>query len=253
MATEITHDDLTVSMQDDSLDSISWDEQVTLENEKRLLKEKNGQNSNSVASSSKTRLEKQNNKENKTTTSHIEQNNTSFAKTNATSINKNKEVSSKSWSSLFAKVKRGQSTFSSFSPRNNIRSKNDNALILDIHNLNGSLNEIMISLYETAGRDIIAAKPHVNRGSRTHLELIFTNEEKLKYYATKGVEIYNRTYYGHIPVDSRRSFLPVKIRNVPLGDKEFISERIKNVFENFGKIASIKPLLIEATSYLTDQ
>src|SRR5438552_16842670 len=95
--------------------------------------------------------------------------------------NNNNETSYRPWSSLFAKVKRGQSTFSSFSLRNNIKSKNDNAFILDIQNLNSSLNEIIVSLYETAACDIIAAKPHINKGIHTHLELIFATKEKLKY------------------------------------------------------------------------
>jgi hypothetical protein len=111
----------------------------------------------------------------------------------------------------------------------------------------------MISLYENVGKDIIAAKPHISKGSRTHLEIIFKSEDKLKEYATKGVEIFNRTYYGFIPTDNRRSFLPVKIRNVPLNDKNLISEAIKDAFDGVGKIASIKPLLIEGTPYLTDQ
>ena len=38
-----------------------------------------------------------------------------------------------------------------------------------------------------------------------------------------------------------------------LGNKEYISNLVKEVFEDFGKISSIKPLLIEGTPYMTDQ
>ena len=93
----------------------------------------------------------------------------------------------------------------------------------------------------------------INKSIYSYLELIFTSKEKLKYYATKGVEIFDRTYYGYIPIDTRRSFLSVKIRNVPLGNKEIISDEIKETFEDIGQIVSIKPLLIEGTPYLTDQ
>src|SRR5437868_6872086 len=65
-----------------------------------------------------------------------------------TLVNNNNNILNRLWSSLFAKVKRRQSTFSLFLPRNNIKSKNNNTLILDIYNLDRSLNEIIVSLYE---------------------------------------------------------------------------------------------------------
>ena len=111
----------------------------------------------------------------------------------------------------------------------------------------------MASLFENIKLDIIAAKQHLTKGVRTHLEIIFTNEEKLRFYTTKGINILNKTYYGYILIDMRKSFLPVKIRNMPLGNKEALSDSIKDAFEDIGKITSIKPLLIEGTPYLTDQ
>jgi hypothetical protein len=237
-----------------SSDSLTWDEQVSQEIKEKSPKEKIEKNNKTVTSDLETRKNLQNNEENTTTIiTRTEERESNLVEARIDNVNKNNETLKRPWSSLFAKVKRGQSTFSSFSPRNNIKSKNENALILDIQNLNCSLNDIMVSLYETAGRDIVAAKPHINRGARTHLELIFTSKDKLKLYATRGVEIFNRSYYGYIPTDTRRSFLSVKIRNVPLGNKEHISEEIKEAFNDIGKIASIKPLLIEGTPYLTDQ
>jgi hypothetical protein len=234
--------------------SLSWDEQVSQEIEAGHSEENTTQHVENDTSNSETRKDIQNIENNtETTTEHVFSQETHATSSSMPSVNKNKEVSSRPWTSLFAKVKRGQSTFSSFSPRNNIKSKNDNALILDIQSLTGSLNEIMVSLHETAGHDIVAAKPHIKKGTRTHLELVFASQEKLKQYATKGVEIFNKTYFGYIPTDSRKSFLTVKIRNVPLGNKETISDEIKKAFGNIGKVVSIKPLLIEGTPYLTDQ
>ncbi|CAG8856757.1 11226_t:CDS:2, partial [Gigaspora margarita] len=43
--------------------------------------------------------------------------------------------SHKNWAALFSKLKRGRATFSTFSSRNAIKSKNNNALIIDIHNI----------------------------------------------------------------------------------------------------------------------
>jgi hypothetical protein len=164
-----------------------------------------------------------------------------------------KTAQPKQWSSLFTKLKRGKSTYTAFSPRDQIKSKNDNALIVEVQHLQSSFNEIMASLYEEVKQDIIAAKQHFKRGSRSHLEIIFTNKEKLKHYAINGIKILNYTYFGYIPTDLRKSFLSVKLRNVQLGDKDIISSLIKEAFEDIGQIASIKPLLIEGTPYLTDQ
>ena len=157
------------------------------------------------------------------------------------------------WSSLFTKLKRGRSTFSSFSPQRTIKSKNDNALIIDISSLLCSFNEIMESLFKTAGFDICAAKQHFTRGRRTHLEVTFNDKDTLKQYATNGIEILNRTYFGYIPMDTRKSFLSIRCRNVPLGKKEEISEALLDAFESVGKVTSIKPLIIDGTPYTTDQ
>jgi hypothetical protein len=157
------------------------------------------------------------------------------------------------WSSWFPKLKSGQSTYSSFTPGRSIRSNNNNALIIDIQGLQLSFNEIMTSMFEHVKYDVSAAKQHFTKGKRTHLELTFVNAEVRKYYATNGINIENKTYYGYVPTDGRKTFLPVKCRNVPLGNKLDISDALQKAFEYVGKIASIKPLLIDGTPYATDQ
>jgi hypothetical protein len=164
-----------------------------------------------------------------------------------------KEILTKQWSSLFPKLRRGQSTYSSFRPRSQIRSKNENALMIDVQGLHSSFNEIMASLFNNLKEDIIAAKQHFTKGTCTHIEIVFEDRNKLKHHALKGINIFGRTYFGFIPTDARKSFLPVKIRNVPLGNKEAISDAIREAFGVVRRIASIKPLLIERTPYLTDQ
>ena len=76
---------------------------------------------------------------------------------------------------MSAKLKRGKSTFVAFSPRNQIKSKNNNTLIIKISDLHNSLNEIMAFLYEGLGGDIVAAKQHFKKGLRSHLEIVFPN------------------------------------------------------------------------------
>ena len=157
------------------------------------------------------------------------------------------------WSSLFPKLKSGQSTYSSFTPGRSIRSNNNNALIVDVQGLQLSFNEIMTSMFEHVKYDVSAAKQHFTKGKRSHLELTFVNAETRRYYATHGINIENKTYYGYVPTDGRKTFLPIKCRNVPLGNKLDISDALQRAFEDVGKIASIKPLLIDGTPYATDQ
>ncbi|CAG8674143.1 5934_t:CDS:1, partial [Paraglomus brasilianum] len=162
--------------------------------------------------------------------------------------------SHRSWAAaLFPKLKRGRATFSTFSPRNAIKSKNNNALIIDIHNIQSSFNEIMASLFESTKYDISAAKAHFTKGTRTHLEVTFIDKDKQRHYAAKGLEILRKTYYGYIPVDTRKTFLQVRCKNVPLGNKNDITEALRESFGSFGNIVSIKPMLIEGTPYVSDQ
>src|SRR5260363_66426 len=159
----------------------------------------------------------------------------------------------KAWSSLFPKLKRGRSTYTSFSPRKLIKSKNENALIIDISGIQSSFNEIMESLFNTVKYDICASKQQNARGRRTHLEVVFKDRDTLKQYAARGIEIMKRTYYGHIPVDARKTFMSIKCRNVQLGNKNKVSDALVDAFSNVRKIVAIKPLLIEGTPYISDQ
>src|SRR5260363_82422 len=65
--------------------------------------------------------------------------------------------------------------------------------------------------------------------------------------------IKGRTYFGYIPTDARKSYHSIKCRNVPLGDKDEISDALRYAFENIGNVSSIRPLLIEGTPYLSNQ
>ncbi|CAG8801711.1 21332_t:CDS:2, partial [Dentiscutata erythropus] len=115
------------------------------------------------------------------------------------------QAGKRTWSSLFPKLTRGKTTFSSFSPRNTLKTKNDNTLIIATSSLQCSFNEIMEDLFKTAGYDINAAKQYFNRGKRSHIEIIFKDKATLQKYAAKGLMIKGRTYLGYIPTDARKS------------------------------------------------
>ena len=164
----------------------------------------------------------------------------------------NKET--KSWSGLFTKLTRGKATYSTFSPRINISTKNNNALMFDIQKLNKiSINDIVSTLYGKMGADFIGAKPHFVRGTRMYLEIIFADEQKMRKYAKEGIDIFQQTFYGYISSRSNQELLSVRLRRVPITDKEVITEEIKEVFENVGTIKAIKPLLYEGTPIQSDQ
>ncbi|RIB13103.1 hypothetical protein C2G38_2198781 [Gigaspora rosea] len=160
----------------------------------------------------------------------------------------------KSWTSFFTKLTRGRTTFSTYSPKINISTKNNNALMFDIQKLNKiSTNDIVSTLYGKMGKDFIGAKLHFVRGTRTYLEIIFVDDHRIRKYTKKEINIFQQTFFGYISSRSNQELLLVRLRRVPITDKEVITEEIKGVFENVGNIKAIKPLLYEGTPIQLDQ
>ncbi|CAG8547238.1 11043_t:CDS:2 [Dentiscutata erythropus] len=95
---------------------------------------------------------------------------------------------------------RGQVTYSTFSPRDQIKSKNDNALIINISQLLSSFNEIVSYLYESVGNDIVETKQHLKRGSCSQLEIVFASFGLLRDYATKGKFDNNKITIQNLPL-----------------------------------------------------
>ncbi|CAG8709441.1 3832_t:CDS:1 [Dentiscutata erythropus] len=87
---------------------------------------------------------------------------------------------------------RGQAIYSIFSLRDQIKSKNDNALIIDISQLLSLFNEIVSSFHKSAKNIIVAIKQHLKRESHLQLKIVFTSFGLLKDYATNGVKIFNK-------------------------------------------------------------
>ncbi|CAG8566998.1 25221_t:CDS:2, partial [Gigaspora rosea] len=118
-------------------------------------------------------------------------------------------------------------------------------------NLQCSFNKIIEDMFKTARYDINAAKQHFNKGKRSHIEIIFKNKETLKKYVSKGLMIKERTYFGYIPTDAKKTYFSIKCRNVPLGNKDEISNSSYNAFECIGEVSSIRPLRWNAASLRT--
>ena len=104
------------------------------------------------------------------------------------------------WTSFFMQLRWGQATFSKYTPRMEITTKNNNALIFDIHSMNDiQMNDIISTLYNKIGNALVGAKPHYTKGKRTHLELVFNSEEKQQYYARRVSPFLEDRYYVTYP------------------------------------------------------
>ncbi|CAG8776411.1 30358_t:CDS:2, partial [Gigaspora margarita] len=132
---------------------------------------------------------------------------------NSSEGNSNPYQKKKTWSSLFTKLTKGKATYSSFSPRSNINTKNNNALIFDIQKLsNISTNDIISTLYSKIGADFIGAKPHFVRGARSYIEIIFADSKCMEKYAKERIVIFQQTLYGFISTRSNKEILIVILR-----------------------------------------
>ncbi|RIB14207.1 hypothetical protein C2G38_2195797 [Gigaspora rosea] len=143
---------------------------------------------------------------------------------------------------------------SPYAPKKRIHTKNENALIFEVHSLeNISTTDIVEAMVTKVGEDLIAVKPIFTKNKRSHLEVVFAYEDKQQFYAAEGIMIFKQTLQGYILIKIRQSFLSVQLRNMPMGRRDFISEQIREAFQDIGNISSIKPLAYKGTSVLTDQ
>ncbi|CAG8590234.1 8561_t:CDS:2, partial [Cetraspora pellucida] len=101
--------------------------------------------------------------------------------------------------------------------------------------------------------DRAGAKLHFVKGTRMYLEIIFTDEQKMREYTKKGIDMFQQTFYDHISSRTNQDLLSVRLRRVPIMDKDTISEEIKWAFDEVGTIMAIKPLLYEGTPIQSDQ
>src|SRR5207244_3736092 len=79
------------------------------------------------------------------------------------------------------------------------------------------------------------------------------DKSSLQTYATEEICLFKQTLFGFLPINLRRTFLTVKLKNTPLGSLNYVNNLILEAFQDFGTIASIKPLFFEGTTVLSDQ
>jgi hypothetical protein len=169
-------------------------------------------------------------------------------------ITSKEEKKTRQWSDLFPKLRGGRAIFTSSTPRQKIHSKNDNALVIDIQKLdNIPTNDIIAALAASIGGDLLAAKTHIAKGKRSLLEIILKDKDKVQKYAAEGISLFKQTLFGYIPINLKRSFLTIKLKNTPMGNKETVGKQIQEAFRDIGQISAIKPLFYEGTSVCSDQ
>ncbi|RIB17769.1 hypothetical protein C2G38_2037450 [Gigaspora rosea] len=114
---------------------------------------------------------------------------------NVQSNEANGQVKSRQWSNLFSKLERGKATFSTYAPRKRIYTKNENALIFEVHSLENIFTTDIVEVMVTKVReDLIAVKPIFTKNKR--LEVVYANEDKQQFYAAEGITILSKPYRG---------------------------------------------------------
>src|SRR5947209_11428314 len=165
-----------------------------------------------------------------------------------------KAVPKKKWSGLFTQKERGPATFkvsaSSYGPK----SKNANALIININALHDVKSDtILLAINQTYGDILLGAKFRFTKNGRTHLELIFNTYEDLDTHLFQGINLLTHCFKGYFPSAADRTYLHIIFRNMPIFNKEALSSDLAEIFADICPIASIKPMLYTATSLLSDQ
>jgi hypothetical protein len=90
-------------------------------------------------------------------------------------------------------------------------------------------------------------------GKRTHLELVFFNQEATDTWTNKPITIVGKDFRGMKALSSNKSFLSIALSGIPLGSRKENTEQIKDLFSKFGKVVVIKPKLWEGTSICSDK
>jgi hypothetical protein len=60
--------------------------------------------------------------------------------------------------------------------------------------------------------------------------VVLKNKEAVQLYAANGISLFKQALFGYIPINLNRSFLTVKLRNMPMGDTKMISHQVLEAF-----------------------
>jgi hypothetical protein len=180
--------------------------------------------------------------------------NTNQAAHHAAPNTNQKNSQKKSWSGLFTQKERGPSTFKVSATARGPKSKNENAIIISIMALHDvESNIILKALHEKYAKILLGAKFKFTKNGRTHLELIFHSYEEMEIQLARGIDLLGQNFRGYFASAANRTYLNITLRNMPIYNKQVLSDLLFETFEGICPIASIKPLIYTSTQFLSDQ
>src|SRR5947209_14268150 len=159
----------------------------------------------------------------------------------------------KSWTGLFTQKERGPSTYKVSAPVQGPKSKNENAMIISIMALHEIESDIILKALNERYADILlGTKFKFTKNGRTHLELIFHSYGELKIQLAKGIDLLGQNFKGYFASAADRTYLNITFRNMPIYNKQALSNNLYETFEDICTIASIKPMVYSSTKFLSD-
>ena len=109
-----------------------------------------------------------------------------------------KAVPKKKWSGLFTQKERGPATFKVSASSHGPKSKNANALIININALHEVKSDtILLAINQIYGDILLGAKFRFTRNGRTHLELIFNTYQDLETHLFQGINLLGHCFKGY--------------------------------------------------------
>jgi len=180
--------------------------------------------------------------------------NTNQAAHHATANTNQKNYQKKLWSGFFTQKERGPSTYKVSATVRGPKSKNENAIIISIvalHEVESSI--VLKALNEKYSKILLGAKFIFTKNGRTHLELIFHSYQEMEIHLARGIDLLGQNFKGYFASAANRTYLNITLRNMPIYNKEVLSDLLYETFEGICPIASIKPLVYTSTQFLSDQ
>ena len=113
-------------------------------------------------------------------------------------------------------------------------------------------NIILKTLNEKYADILLGAKFKFTKNSRTHLELIFHLYGKLEIQLVKGIDLLGQNFKGYFASAADCTYLNITFRNMPIYNKQALSDNLYKIFEGICTITSIKPIVYLSIKFLLD-
>jgi hypothetical protein len=88
---------------------------------------------------------------------------------------------------------------------------------------------------------------------KKNLELIFYSYEEMKIQLAKGINLLGQNFKGYFTLATNRIYLNITLRNMPIYNRQVLSDLLFKTFKGVCPIASIKLLVYTSTQFLSDQ